>query len=113
MSPPQVLSRRIWWPVPEPYEPIGPAEWRRTVASSSDLRPVGFIEATTPNGGTLRFTNDDLAVWETHPGGEEIPFDLRDGRVVVKNPDAVRRSPRAGPRWKPAGAGRARSADCG
>lgn len=71
----------------DPLEPIHSHEWRRLVEVSADLMWVGAVEATTPGGETLRYTNPDLAAWTAHPSGIEVPFDYRAGRVVVKNPD--------------------------
>jgi len=54
------------------------------------MRLDGFAETTTPKGEVLRYENPGLAVWLTYSGrdkGRAPWFDLRRGRVTVKNPD--------------------------
>jgi hypothetical protein len=66
--------------------PIAQSDWERLVGSDPDLEMTGVAEADTPDG-TLRYENRGLAVWRRHPSGENVWFDFRQGRVVVKNPD--------------------------
>src|SRR5688572_10320584 len=67
-------------------KPIAESEWCTYVAGDPDLDLTGVAETPTPEG-TLRYENPGLASWRGHPSGEEVWFDFRDGRVVVKNPD--------------------------
>jgi hypothetical protein len=67
-------------------KPIGEAEWRAYVAGDAEFDLTGVAEAQTPDG-TLRYENPGLTCWSGHPSGERVWFDLRGGRVVVKNPD--------------------------
>ena len=69
--------------------PITEAEWRAHVATDLELEVTGIAEVTTPEGELLRYENPGLARWRGHPRGEEVWFDLRHGRVVVKNPDEL------------------------
>lgn len=69
--------------------PITEAEWRAYVATDPELEVTGIAEVTTPEGELLRYENPGLARWRGHPPDEEVWFDLRDGRVVVKNPDEL------------------------
>ena len=66
--------------------PITDAEWKTLVASDPQLDLIGAAEAVAPDG-ILRYENAGLARWSGHPTDEEVWFDLRHGRVVVKNPD--------------------------
>jgi hypothetical protein len=61
--------------------------WLSLVRESPDLRITGAVEATTPAGHTVRYENEHLAEWTGHPSGTAVPFDFREGHVVVKNPD--------------------------
>ena len=72
----------------EAADGIAGEEWRAFVESAEDFTLTGGVAAQTPDGETLSYENPDLAVWNDHPDGTEVPFDFRDGRVVVKNPDA-------------------------
>ena len=63
-------------------QPIGEADWLACVTADAELELTGVAEAPP-----LRYENPGLAVWRAHPGGDSVWFDLRDGRVVVKNPD--------------------------
>jgi hypothetical protein len=66
--------------------PIEAAEWRTYVAGDLEFELTGAAETPTPDG-TLRYESPDLAIWRGHPSGATVWFDLRLGRVVVKNPD--------------------------
>ena len=50
-----------------------------------------FAEASTPQGETIRYDNEGLAVWTTYSGhgqgGNMAWFDYRSGQIVVKNAD--------------------------
>ena len=63
-------------------QPIGEADWRACVAADAELELTGAVEALP-----LTYENPGLAVWRAHPSGDSVWFDLRDGRVTVKNPD--------------------------
>ena len=66
--------------------PVGEQEWRSYVAADPEFELTGVAETPTPDG-VLRYENPGLACWSGHPGGEQVWFDFRRGRVVVKNPD--------------------------
>ena len=67
---------------------ISEAEWRAYVATDPDFELTGGAECETPEG-VLRYENPGLSRWLKHPEGDEVWFDLRDGAVVVKNPDEI------------------------
>jgi hypothetical protein len=67
-------------------KPIAEAEWRTYLAGDPELELTGVAEAPTPDGA-LRYENPGLACWRGHPRGEQVWFDFRRGRIVVKNPD--------------------------
>jgi hypothetical protein len=67
-------------------QPIAETEWRAYVAGDPELDLTGVAEASAPDG-TLRYENPGLACWRGHPSGEQVWFDFRLGRLVVKNPD--------------------------
>ena len=71
-------------------EPITIEEWLAYVSSDPEMRVDGFAEAAT-SSGSLRYENPGLAVWTAwseHGRDENFAwFDLRHGRVTVKNPD--------------------------
>jgi hypothetical protein len=79
------ITRGDWWE--DDRERIDDQEWTSCVERDPDLTITGEVSASTPAGETLTYRNDLLAMWSAHPSGEPIPFDFRDGRVVVKNPD--------------------------
>lgn len=64
-------------------KPIAEREWRTYVARDPEFDLTGVAEASTPDG-TLRYENPGLACWRGHPTGEQVWFDFRRGRVVVK-----------------------------
>ena len=66
--------------------PISDDEWRVVVAGYSDFEFTKAAEVVSP-GGTLRYENPGLVVWNGHPNEVTVWFDFRHGRVVVKNPD--------------------------
>ena len=69
--------------------PIALDDWLAVVRADAEMRLDGFAEASTPDG-TIRYTNEGLAVWTSysgHPDGRTAWFDYRRGRIVVKNPD--------------------------
>jgi len=72
-------------------EPITLDEWKAYVASDPEFRLENFAEATTPQGETVRYDSEGLAVWTAYSGhgvdGNMAWFDYRRGRIVVKNPD--------------------------
>ena len=63
-------------------------EWLRVVSEDPEMRLDGFAAAQSPKGEVIRYENKGLAVWSAHSGKREIWFDYRNGKVVVKNPDA-------------------------
>src|SRR5262245_23067010 len=71
--------------------PILLDEWKAFVASHAEFRMDHFAEATTPQGETIRYRNEGLAVWTGYSGhgqdGNTACFDLYGGRIVVKNAD--------------------------
>ena len=67
-------------------KPITEAEWRTYVAGDPEFELTGAAETPTPEG-ILRYENPGLSCWRSHPGGEVVWFDFRQGQVVVKNPD--------------------------
>ena len=67
-------------------KPIAETEWRTYVARDPGFDLTGVAETSMPDG-TLRYENPGLACWRGHPSGEQVWFDFRRGRVVVKNPD--------------------------
>jgi hypothetical protein len=66
--------------------PIAEAEWRSYVSGDPEFDLTGAADVPTPEGA-LRYENPGLACWRSHPSGEIVWFDFRDGRIVVKNPD--------------------------
>ena len=60
-------------------------EWAAYVASDTSMQLIGSVETKTPDGHTVRYENEGLAVWAGH--SRKPWFDFRRGRVVVKNPD--------------------------
>ncbi len=72
-------------------QPITLSEWLDYVAGDPEMRLDNAAEAQGPDGQTLRYENQGLAVWTAYSGhgvgGNMAWFDYRDGRVVVKNPD--------------------------
>ena len=68
--------------------PIKKSEWRKYVDADPELTSAGAVEATPPEG-VLRNEDVGFAVWHGHPTGEAIVFDLREGEIVVKNPDGL------------------------
>lgn len=65
------------------------AAWKTVIEADPEMRMIGFAEATTPSGETLRYVNSLLAEWSGHPEHEIVWFDFRQGNVVVKNPDEL------------------------
>lgn len=80
------ITRRENW-----FDTAGPDialdEWYDLIEVDPELRFTGVAEAELPGGETLRYESQGLAQWVVHPDGEFVWFDLRDGNIVVKNPD--------------------------
>ena len=72
--------------------PITLDAWLDYVRSDPEMRVDGRAEACTSNGEVVAYENAGLAVWIAYSkdgeGGNHAWFDLQDGCVVVKNPDA-------------------------
>jgi len=68
-------------------DPITQNEWRGYVESDPEMEMTGRAEAIAGDGSHIVYENEGLAVWNGHSDGEEHWFDLRDGRVTVKDPD--------------------------
>ncbi len=68
-------------------EPVPADAWITLVEGLSDFNITGAVEATNAAGELVRYESPALAHWTAHPSGLEVPFDCRDGQVVVKNPD--------------------------
>jgi hypothetical protein len=68
--------------------PITLEEWHRVVNEDPDMQLEGFAEAHSPSGEVIRYENKGLALWTAHSGHHKVWFDYRNGRIVVKSPDA-------------------------
>lgn len=79
------ITRGDWWD--QESIRISDQEWLDVVHRDPDLTLTGEVTATTPGGETLGYVSPLLAAWNTHPDGGPVPFDFREGRVIVKNPD--------------------------
>jgi hypothetical protein len=62
-------------------------EWQAYVASDPEMVIIGFAEATTPQGETIRVTHPLLTEWHGHSSHLPIWFSYFEGNLVVKNPD--------------------------
>ena len=78
-----------WWEAES--APITLDEWLLTVKADPEMRLDGFAEVTTPEGSTIRYDNQGLAVWKVweghHEDGNKAWFDYHRGRITVNNPD--------------------------
>ena len=83
------ITRKKDWSDGDPKIPL--PEWVAYLKSDASMRLDGHAETTTPDGHTLRYNSEGLAVWMGYSGnrpkGNMAWFDFRDGDVVVKNPD--------------------------
>ena len=87
----QISKNREWWD-----EEIGGGisldEWKSYLASDDSMRVDGITKAKSPEGTDVHYENEGLAAWVVNPNHAKVEnvvwFDYRDGRVVVKNPDA-------------------------
>src|SRR5689334_21508147 len=64
-------------------------EWLRVLSEEPEMQLVGFAEAPSPTGEVIRHESKGLALWDAHPGKRKVGFDYRNGKSVVKNPDAA------------------------
>ncbi|MGO9045869.1 MAG: hypothetical protein ACLQFW_03125 [Xanthobacteraceae bacterium] len=66
-------------------------EWIAMVRADAEMRLDGFCEVRLPHGKVFRLDRPSIAVWTAwshhSKAGDTAWFDLRDGNVVVKNPD--------------------------
>lgn len=60
--------------------------WRSLVKSDPSLEMVGFVEAATPEGKTIRLENPDTAVWVDPKTDKKHYFYFFNGEISVKNP---------------------------
>ena len=67
--------------------PISLEDWLEYLQRDPEMRLVGFVETRLPNGQTLRYERPGLAAWTKQGDDSTVHFDLRRGRVTVKNPD--------------------------
>jgi|SRR6516162_525029 hypothetical protein len=85
------ITRAEEWSESE-TQPITFEEWRAYIASDPEMRLDGHAETRTPDGAVIRMEGEGLAVWVVWPDtsdGNLAWMDHRDGRIVVKNPDAA------------------------
>jgi hypothetical protein len=72
-------------------DPITFEEWIAYIDTDPEMQLDNKAEVSTPEGSTLRYENQGLAVWTRYSGngvdGNMAWFDYREGRIVVKNPD--------------------------
>ena len=84
------ITRASEWSESESL-PIRLDEWKEYVASDPEFRMDNFAEIKTPQGETIRFDSEGLAVWTAYSErGEDSNrawFDYSGGRIVVKNAD--------------------------
>ncbi|QIG54047.1 hypothetical protein G6N82_07665 [Altererythrobacter sp. BO-6] len=88
-----IHRRKDFW---ESGSDISLAEWQDLCAADPSLTIVGEIVGTTAEGMSLAYANEGLAIW-ARPAGflarllnrppGEVPFDFRDGAIIVKSPD--------------------------
>ena len=69
--------------------PIRYHEWYKAVEEDPEMRMRGAAGTTTGAGGAPHRENKGLAAWTGHPACKRVWFDLRDGNVVVENPDRL------------------------
>ncbi len=83
------ITRKKDWSDQEPQ--ISLPEWVAYIKSDPSMRLDGHAETVTPDGHSLRYNSDGLAVWTRYSGhgrnGNMAWFDFRRGDVAVKNPD--------------------------
>ena len=83
------ITRARNWVDSEDF-PITLAEWKAYCSGDADFNLTGTAIAKLPNGKTLSYENDGLAVWTAFSGHDpddnQAWFDYRGGRIVVKNP---------------------------
>jgi hypothetical protein len=86
------ITRRGNW-FDESEAKIGIDEWKALVLSDPDMRLDGYASAVVGNGNVLRIDSEGLTVCTAYVGsgveGSMAWFDLRQGNVVVKNPDGA------------------------
>jgi hypothetical protein len=72
-------------------KPISLDQWLAYIRSDPEMRLDGCAIAKIDGQPALAYENDGLAVWisysQHNPNGNMAWFDLRRGRIVVKNPD--------------------------
>lgn len=66
-------------------------EWLHLLANDPEMRMDEAVEATTPDGSTIRMESEGLAVWLAHLShqrdGTRAWFNYHGGNISVKNPD--------------------------
>lgn len=66
-------------------------EWKALIAGDQELRLDGHAQVSLEDGRVLRTESPGLAVWTSYSGhgaeGGMAWIDLRNGNLVVKNPD--------------------------
>ncbi len=84
------ITRASEWSESE-SAPIRLDEWKAYVAADPEFRMDNFAKVTTPQGETIRYDNEGLAVWTRYSGNREDGnmawFDHWRGRIAVKNAD--------------------------
>ena len=69
--------------------PIGQDEWLEAIENESEMQVRGAAQTTTGAGEKVRYENEGLTAWKGHPVCRRVWFDLRDGNVVVEDPDRI------------------------
>ena len=79
------ITKKAYWFDEGPD--ISPSDWSDYVATDSELRITGGIEADPLHGSAFRYVSPLLAEWNGHPSGNIVWFDFREGSVSTVNPD--------------------------
>jgi hypothetical protein len=79
------ITRKSEWS--DEGQDISLSEWKVVVGEDPSLRITGEVNAVTNSGEHISYKSEGLALWSGHPSGAEIPFDFREGQIVVKSPD--------------------------
>ncbi len=85
----RISRNQDWWD--DTGGGIALEEWETYAQDDPAIRFERVVEATLPDGSTLRHEGEGLAVWFAHVApsedGNEVPLHYWNGSIVAKNPE--------------------------
>ncbi len=73
--------------LPGGSQPLTEVEWRRVIDEHAEFVSIEEAARTHSDGSTFADANPLFACWTGHSSGDRYWLLLKDGEVILKNPD--------------------------